>query len=84
VEVYWFTDEVFGGGVRLPESWQVQYSDGRRWLPVTGPSGFGLEADRFNRVTFNPLRTSALRIVVSMQPGYSAGILEWQVLPANR
>jgi hypothetical protein len=30
-------------------------------------------------MTFNPVNTSALRLEVDLQPGFSGGILEWRV-----
>jgi hypothetical protein len=35
--------------------------------------------DQYNRVTFEPITTSALRIEAQLQPNWSGGILEWQV-----
>jgi len=35
--------------------------------------------ERYNKVTFDPVTTSALRIEATLQPGFSAGILEWTV-----
>ena len=31
------------------------------------------------RTTFDPVETTALRIELDLQPGWSAGILEWKV-----
>jgi hypothetical protein len=42
-------------------------------------SGYGTEMDRFNRTTFDPIETDAVRIEMQLQPGWSAGILEWKV-----
>jgi hypothetical protein len=35
--------------------------------------------DRFNRLTFKPVTTSALRLEVTAQPQWAAGLLEWKV-----
>ena len=40
---------------------------------------YGVEKDRYNRVTFTPVTTSGLRLEVTMQPEWSAGIQEWKV-----
>ncbi len=79
VAVYWFDDGKHGGGCRIPASWRLLYRDGEEWKPVSSASGYGVEADRYNRVTFDPVETTGLRIEVQLQPGYSAGILEWKV-----
>lgn len=43
---------------------------------VPNPSGFGVELDQFNRVTFDPVTTNGLRIEAELQPKLCAGILE--------
>jgi hypothetical protein len=32
-----------------------------------------------NRVSFQPVETTGLRIEVELQPNYSGGILEWKI-----
>jgi hypothetical protein len=78
VEVYWFDDSP-AGGCRAPQSWRLEYREGDRWKPVAGASDCGVELDAFNRVSFRPVHTSALRIVVQLQPDFSAGIIEWRI-----
>jgi hypothetical protein len=51
-------------------------SDGQA---VTATSPYGVEFDRFNRVRFDTLTTSALRLELTLQPEWSAGIQEWKV-----
>jgi hypothetical protein len=46
---------------------------------VDGVSGYGVDVDRFNRVTFDPVETTALRIAAKLQPEWSGGILEWRL-----
>jgi len=82
VKVYWF-DEQPGGGCRVPKSWRLLYKDGLQWKPVTRASKYDTERDRYNRVTFDPVETTALRIELQMQTNFSAGILEWQVEPSS-
>ena len=76
VSVYWF-DDTGRGEVRVPASWSLQYKDGDTWRPVQGASPYGTARDRPNVVTFAPVRTTALRLDITMQPGFSAGIQEW-------
>ena len=78
VEVYWYDDRAWGG-CRIPESWQVLYRNGDEWKPVQGASDYGVELDRFNRVTFGPVTTDALRLEVQLPKGQAAGVLEWRV-----
>lgn len=77
-EVYWF-DDTGEGEVRVPASWKILYLDGDAWKPVENASVYGLEKDKYNHVTFQPVSTSALRLEVTMQLNWSAGINEWKV-----
>jgi hypothetical protein len=52
---------------------------GGGWKPVPGASEFGTNPNRFNRATFGPVETTALRIEVQLQPTWSGGVLEWRV-----
>lgn len=79
VEVYWFDDEPAGGQCRLPKAWRLLHRQGDRWLPVEDASSYGLEKDAFNRTSFKPVETEALRIEVQLNDGVSAGVLEWKV-----
>ncbi|HEY3414897.1 MAG TPA: beta-L-arabinofuranosidase domain-containing protein [Armatimonadota bacterium] len=76
--VYWF-DDVPKGRCRVPASWEIFYKDGGSWEPVGDATPAGVEKDRFNEVTFSPVTTSGLKIVVKLRNGYSGGILEWKV-----
>ncbi len=78
VEVYWYDDRAWGN-CRIPESWQLLYRDGDQWKPVRGASDYGVELDKFIRVTFELVTTNALRLDVQLQKGQSAGVLEWRV-----
>lgn len=79
VSVYWFDDEKLGRHCRTPQSWRVLYRDGGEWKPVAGAAPGGTEKDRYNRVSFEPVTTSALRLEVELKPTWSGGILEWKV-----
>ncbi len=76
--VYWF-DDTGRGGCRVPASWRLLWRDGADWRPVDAAGPFGVEKDRFNVVTFKPVKTTGLRIDVKLRPGFSGGILEWQL-----
>jgi uncharacterized protein len=67
------------GEVRVPSAWRVLYKDGDRWKPVDSSGPYGTEKDKFNRVTFKPVTANALRLEVTMQPNFSAGLQEWKV-----
>ncbi|HYW78371.1 MAG TPA: hypothetical protein VE890_02305, partial [Thermoguttaceae bacterium] len=78
VEVYWFDDRP-GGGCRVPLSWKLLHEVGYTWLPLPGATEHGVAADTYNKVTFDPVVVSSLRLQVRLQPGMSAGILEWKI-----
>jgi uncharacterized protein len=76
--VYWF-DDTGRGGVRVPASWRLLYKSGDRWHPIESPTAFGVARDAWNTVTFTPVKTTALRIELTMQRNFSAGLQEWRV-----
>jgi DUF1680 family protein len=78
VEVYW-VDDTGSGEVRAPASWRVLYRDGDEWKPVAAATPYAVALDHFNRVTFAPVTTAALRLEVTLQPQWSAGVQEWKV-----
>lgn len=77
VQVYWFDDTGIGA-CRVPAGWTVQYREGETWKEVAGATPYGVERDQYNRVTFDPVETTGVRLSVRLQPNYSAGILEWK------
>jgi uncharacterized protein len=77
VAVYWF-DDTGSGGCRVPRSWRLLYLDGKDWKPVESTSAFGTKVNQYNRATFGPVTTTALRLEAQLQPQFSAGILEWK------
>ena len=81
VDVYWWDEARIGRDCRVPQSWHVEYrtADGQ-WLRVNHSSTCGVDIDRYNRVTFDRVKTTALRLVVQLQPNFSGGILEWRVI----
>ena len=78
VQVYWFANS---HGRKVPDSWRVLYRQDGEWKPVQAPGNYRLETDRFNEVRFKPVKTDSLRLEVHLQPGVSAGIQEWRVIP---
>jgi len=78
VSVYWF-DDTGVGRCRVPVSWTLHYRQGNQWHPVATTDEFGVEKDRFNTVTFEPVQTDALRLEVVLQPDFSGGVLEWKI-----
>jgi hypothetical protein len=76
--VYWF-DDTGEGECRVPKNWRVLYRDGAEWKPVQNAADYTSEKDRFNSIAFKPVSTTGLRLEVTLQPEFSAGIQEWKV-----
>jgi hypothetical protein len=77
--VYWFDDGA-RGYCRVPASWTVHYKNAAgEWVSVPGASAAGVELNKLNRVTFDPVETAEIRIVAQLRDGFSGGILEWKV-----
>jgi uncharacterized protein len=77
-QVYWF-DDTGRGEVRVPRAWRLLYHDGDTWKPVDALGEYGVAKDQYNTVTFRPVTTSRLRLEVTMQAQWSAGVQEWKV-----
>ena len=77
-EIYWF-DDTGRGGVRVPASWRLLYKSGNDWLPVQTTGAYGVARNAWNAIAFTPVTTAALRIELSMQQGFSAGLQEWKI-----
>ena len=77
-EVYWF-DDTGRGECRVPASWRVLYRDGDQWKPVETADAYATGLNRYNKITFKPVTTGALRLEVTLKPNWSAGIQEWRV-----
>jgi hypothetical protein len=78
VEVYWF-DDSGKGECRVPKGWRLLYLDDLQWKPVPNAISAGVARDQWNRMRFQPVKTTALRLEAELQPQYSGGILEWRV-----
>jgi hypothetical protein len=79
VSIYW-VDDAGGGRCRVPKSWKVLYKSGTEWKEVEGAPGYGTKTDAFNRTAFRAIWATALRLEAELQPGFSAGILEWRII----
>jgi len=81
VEVYWHDS---GTTIRLPQSWRVLARDGDDFKPLTATGQYGVELDKYNRTSFKPAETDALRLEVQSQEGRAAGLYEWRVFSGGK
>jgi len=77
--VFWF-DDTGTGECRLPASWEIQYRDQDRWVPVKARGPYPVKLDQWCEVEFEPVASDAFRLVVQLRDGWSAGVQEWQVV----
>lgn len=80
--VYWF-DDTGRGACRLPASWRVNFLDGETWKPVAGLAEYPVQRDAWCAVNFEPVTTTALRLVVQLEEQWAAGVHEWQVVSSE-
>ena len=78
VQVYWFAN---GHDRKVPESWRVLYRHKGAWKPAEALGDYPVEPDQFNEVKFRAVETDSVKLEARLQPGVSAGIQEWRVLP---
>ena len=52
---------------------------GDDWKEVNEPSGYGVESDKFNKVSFSPVKTDAVRIEPKISEGGRCGVHEWRI-----
>lgn len=79
IGVYWFDDEPRGGGCRIPDSWKLFYKNGNKWKEVLTQSDYTITRDAYNKLEFDAVKTTGLKLEVKLQKNYSGGILEWKV-----
>lgn len=80
VAVYWLVFDHYDGNYRVPQSWTLYYKDGDgRWKEVSALGEYGTEEDKYNVLRFEPVTTTGLCIVATLQDGVSGGIHEWKV-----
>ena len=78
-EVYWADDTGGPGRCRLPIPWRIFWWDGQDWQPAAATSAYETVKDRFSRVRFTPVETTAVRLRAELAPRGTAGIYEWRV-----
>jgi len=80
IEIYWLDDSELNGPYKAPVRWRLLYRDARgNYVPVKNTAPYTTALDRFNRLTFEPVTTTSLRLEVEQAPGYTCGLYEWRV-----
>jgi len=77
-KVYWYDDSPWGG-CRVPLAYKLLYKKGDQWIPVETTSPYEISKDKFNKVTFKPVTTTALKMEIQLPVEQSTGVHEWAV-----
>ena len=81
IDVYWWVD---GRDIHLPTACRLLYWDGEKFAPVSNSSGPGVEANKYNTITFDEVTTPKLRLEIDADGKFSTGILEWKVIDSGK
>ncbi len=76
VDIYWWHD---GRGIAAPKSARLLYWTGSAFVPVRSRRDAGVLANRYNRIAFDPVVTTRLKLEFEGDGEKSAGILQWKV-----
>jgi hypothetical protein len=83
VKLYFYDNKQFGSGgntYRAPSSYTVQFFDGSNWVNASNQVRTpATPAPNLNDVTFTPVSTQLVRVLVTRQSGFGVGIKELQV-----
>jgi len=77
-KVYWYDDGPWGG-CRIPASWKIYYKKDGEWIPVKTITNYEIAKDKYNSVTFEAVKTTALKLEVQLPVDNATGIHEWIV-----
>jgi len=64
VDIYWKDDKQY---CVPPAGWRLLYKEGNDWKAVATRDSYAVAKDQYNRVSFQPVTTSALRIEIGLQ-----------------
>ena len=81
MDVYWWDDR---RGVRLPSAARLLYWNGGEFVPVRTEETLEVAGNRYNRLNFDEVTTTKLRLEIDGNEQYSTGILEWKVYDSGK
>ncbi|MDR2914597.1 MAG: glycoside hydrolase family 127 protein [Tannerella sp.] len=77
--VFWYDDGPWGG-CRVPESWKIYYKNNSgEWNAVQNTTEYSTVKGENNRVKFEPVTTTAVKMEVVLPEKNAAGLFEWSV-----
>lgn len=77
--VYWYDDQPWQG-CKVPDSWKLYYkSEAGEWVEVKNPSGYPTDKGMACTVSFEPVKTKAVKLELVQPKDKSCGVYEWSV-----
>ena len=77
--VYWYDDQPWQG-CKVPDSWKLYYKDpAGNWVEVKNPSGYPTDKGVACTVSFDPVKTTAVKLELVQPVDKSCGLYEWSV-----
>ncbi len=77
--VYWYDDQPWQG-CKVPDSWKLYYKDeAGNWVEVKNPSGYPTDKGVACTVSFDPVKTSGVKLELVQPKDKSCGVYEWSV-----
>ena len=80
-EVYWLR-EFWWGGNKLSTAWRLKWRDANgnfHEVKLKAKNTYATEEDKFNRVEFDPVDTTAIRLELDLSETNTAGIHEFRL-----
>ena len=77
--VYWYDDQPWQG-CKVPDSWKLYYKDAAgEWVEVKNPSGYPTDKGVACTVSFDPVKTTGVKLELVQPADKSCGVYEWSV-----
>jgi uncharacterized protein len=76
--VFWYDDGPFGG-CRVPSEWKILYNQNNKWKAVKNTEEYLIAKNIINTVRFQAVKTTGIRIEITLPKDWSSGLYEWNV-----
>ncbi len=77
--VYWFDDSPWGG-CTVPKAWKLYYKDSTgEYVEVKHATGYPSQKGVPCTVQFDPVKTTSLKLEITLPDAASTGLFEWEV-----
>lgn len=79
IDIFWWADL---NRIKLPKKCTVKYLIGEEYVPVSNQLGPAIREKEYNKVSFDEIKTTSLRLEIKTDSASAAGVLEWVVYAA--